>query len=128
MSTSPVENTPHHSPLGADGFNPVSPQADEGYGTVPAQEGLVGRHVDPDAKPDAFREDQTPVDSGTSDTFTPVPETDSVDDHVNHPDHHEHHVEGESLTEHKPGESFKEWIAADVQQTKEDLHIGKKHD
>lgn len=125
MSTNPVENTPHHSPLGAEGFNPVSPQTDEGYGTVPAQEGLVGRHVDPDAQPDAYREN--PSDSGLDDTVTPTPETDSVDDHVNHPDN-ERHVEGESLTEHKPGESFKEWIAADIQQTKEDLHIGKKHD
>lgn len=129
MTTYPEENTPHVTPLSSEtGFNSTDPQTDEGYGTVPADEGLGGRHVDPDLTPDGYRDDSEPADAGFVDS-APVEEHHGNLDSGNHDQTGgEHHIEGKSLGEHEKGESFKEWLAADVQQTKEDLHIGKKHD
>lgn len=130
MSVNPVENTPHNDPLNQDqGFTAADPQLDEGHGTIPASEGIGGRHVDPDLAPDGYRDGTEPADTGFVGS-APVEEHHSGLDegHSNEGNGGEHHVEGKSLGEHEKGESFKEWIAADVQQTKEDLHIGKKHD
>lgn len=133
MTTYPDENTPHNDPLNQDqGFTPADPQLDEGHGTFPADEGLVGRHVDPDAQPDGYRDGSAPADAGFVGS-APVEEhhgglDEGQHDGTHDESHGEHHVEGKSLGEHEKGESFKEWLAADVQQTKEDFHIGKKHD
>lgn len=130
MTTYPDENTPHVTPLSSEsGFNPTDPQTDEGYGTVPADEGLVGRHVDPDVQPDGYRDGSAPEDSGFVASAPVEDHHGNLDEgHHGDTDGGEHHVEGKSLGEHEKGESFKEWLAADVQQTKEDFHIGKKHD
>lgn len=84
-----------------------------------------GRHAS-DSPVDAYGENRNAVLPGNDDAGYAHNEHDQQE--VQHDASHEGHVEGESLGEHKPGESVKEWLAADLQQTKEDLHIGKKHD
>ena len=109
---------------------------DDNYGDEQVGLDASGRHAS-DAPVDSYSENRNVFLPGNEDTGV-VHDDPDLNQHqeathetthdVTHDPNHEGHVEGESLGEHKPGESFKEWMAADIQQTKEDLHIGKKHD
>lgn len=146
MTTTPFEPNHSEDPFHQhDSVNQGSlddPALDTGYGTVPAEEqrdvdpllqsGPATEHTGAAGGYDSYdgstlNQDAVSEGSSLNEPVGSSGDETASQDVFSHEDTGSDHVEGKSLGEHEKGETFKEWLAADVQQTKEDLHIGKKH-